>query len=248
MSIGKIVLDDNLLLTYIKGVKNKRYNRLMRKYIHPHITNFRQMSHIMKTIEDLPEYRPILAQMANEYHKDFDLISLASETLFKIILTDDPAKPFPYVHYEDAFVNNRLTFHLSPSDARDNLKTHLQRLCEKAYKITICDNYFANNWLHTQSLFMSVLPRQELLIEYADTLPSTSSVLNSHNITLPFLQSICPHWSVGLTTNAKYLNCHDRYLLIESPTSKIEVMLSSGFSHVWQPNPKEITCIFSEVV
>ncbi|MDY4388101.1 hypothetical protein [Pectobacterium aroidearum] len=248
MSIGKIVLDDNLLLAYLKGDKTRKYKKLMRKYIYPHATNFRQLTNIMKISGDLPELRPLLSQMANDAYSNYDLPSLALETIFKIILTDDSNKRFPYVHYEDAVVNNRLTFHLSPTDDRVNLKSHLQRLCENANKITICDNYFASNWTYTSSLFLSIFPKKTLEIEFAETMPNTSSTLNSDNITPQFASSICAHWSVALTSHIKYQNCHDRYLLIESPDSKIEVMLSSGFSHVWQPKPKEITCVFSEVL
>ncbi|NGH10476.1 hypothetical protein G5643_17435 [Serratia marcescens] len=247
MSLGKIVLDDHLLFIYMKGTKNKKYKKLMNKYIYPHATNFKQISDIMKNIEDLPSFRPVLSQMANESHSKYDLETLASETTFKIILTDDESKRFPFVHYDDAIVNNRLTFHLSPNDNRSNLTNYLQSLCSDAKRITICDNYFAHNWEHTCSLFLSILPRKNLIIEYAETMPGTSTDLNSGSITEAYVHSLCPQWSVGLTTYQKYHNCHDRYLLIESSTSKIEVMISSGFSHIWQPNPKEVTCVFSEI-
>lgn len=247
-SLGKIVLDHSLLLTYLKGVNNKKYKKLMRKYIYPHATNFQQLRHIMDTLEDLPGERALLSQMANEPHSRYDLQTLALHTTFKIILTDDENLEFPFIHIDNAFINNRLTFHLSPTESRNALNTHLRRLCQDAKKIVICDNYFADQWEHTQALFLSILPKKELIIEYAETMPNTGMVPNSRFMTNEYVSGQCVHWSVKQTMNIKYQNCHDRYLLIESPTSIIEVMLSSGFSHIWKQNPKEITCVFSEII
>lgn len=247
MSLGTIVLDDALLYSYLKGDKTKKYNKLMRKYIHPHATNFSQLSRIIDAYGGLTEQRALLSQMANEPHSRDDLLTLALKTTFKIILTDDPQKHFPYVHYENAVVNNRLTFHLSPNENRNELTLHLQRLCQNARKIVICDNYFAHNWEYTKSLFISILPKKPLIIEYADSMPQTGTPHNSRCITSEYITQSWHEWTVGLTTIPKYLNCHDRYLLIESPSTVVEVMFSSGFSHIWQPNPKEITCVFSEI-
>ncbi|WP_227319150.1 hypothetical protein [Cedecea davisae] len=248
MSLGKIVLDHSLLLTYLKGQHTKKYKKLMRKYIHPHVTNFQQLSYIMNTMEDLPKERPLLSQMASEPHSRYDLQTLALDTTFKIILTDDDTQAFPFVHIDDAVVNNKLTFHLSPTESRNELTLLLRRLCQDAKRIVICDNYFADNWEYTKSLFLSILPKKELIIEYAETMPNTTAVLNSMHITDIYISEQWHQWSVKQTLNTKYHNCHDRYLFIESPTSKIEVMISSGFSHIWKPNPKEITCVFSEIV
>lgn len=209
MSLGKIVLDDSLLYAYLKGAKTKKYNKLMRKYIHPHVTNFQQISRVMANIGDLPNERAMLSQMANEPHSHDDLQTLALKTTFKIILTDDISKPFPFVHYENAIVNNRLTFHLAPTQSRSDLTHHLQRLCQNANKVIICDNYFAHNWQHTQSLFLSVLPRKSLLIEYADTMPQTTTTLNSEYITDDYIRQRWHEWSVAQTTYSKYNNCHD---------------------------------------
>lgn len=246
-SLGKLVLDHGLLLTYLKGIKNKKYKKLMKKYIHPYATNFQQVSHIMSKMEELPKDLASLSQMANEPESRYDLQRLALNTTFKIILTDDETQTFPYVHIDNAIVNNKLTFTLSPTESRNELTLHLRRLCQDANKIVICDNYFADGWEYTRSLFLSVLPKKELIIEFADTMPNTGDIKNSDKITSAFISQHWHEWSIQQTTNIKYHNCHDRYLLIESPTSTIEVMISSGFSHIWKPNPKEVTCIFSEV-
>lgn len=251
MSLGKIVLDDDLLYHYLNGQKTKKYKKLMRKYIYPHATNFKQLSRVITAHKDLNkenQYDSLLSQMANEPHYSDDLDVLASKTTFKIILTADEQKSFPFIHYEDYSVNNRLTFNLSPTDSRAVLITYLQKLCGEAKRVVICDNYFAHNWQHTQTLFSSIFPRKQLIIEYADTILQTATTRNSQLITSNYATAIWPGWTVGLTAEAKYSNCHDRYLLIESPSTCIEVMLSSGFSHIWHPKPKEITCVFNEIL
>ncbi|HGY3148951.1 TPA: hypothetical protein ACNVU4_003034 [Morganella morganii] len=248
MSLGKIVLDDDLLYHYLNGQKTKKYKQLMRKYIYPHATNFKQLSRVIDEHKELNQFNGLLSQMANEPHHSDDLDVLASKTTFKIILTADKQKSFPFIHYKDYSVNNRLTFNLSPTDSRVVLTKYLQELCCEAKRVVICDNYFANNWQHTQSLFLSILPRKNLNIEYAETMPQTATIPNSQLITSSYVTKIWQGWTAGLTTDPKYFNCHDRYLLIESPSMCIEVMLSSGFSHIWQPNPKEITCVFNEIL
>ncbi|MCU6236789.1 hypothetical protein KWH75_06865 [Morganella morganii] len=250
MSIGKIVLDDDLLCHYLAGKKTKKYKNLMKKYIFPHATNFKQLSKVItenKELNKQNQFGSLLSQMANESYNNDDLELLASKTTFKIILTTDKEKKFPFIHYENYSVNNRLTFNLSPTDSRTILTKYLQELCCEAKRVVICDNYFASNWVHTESLFLSILPRKNLNIEYAETMPQTSTTLNSQFITPGYVSSVWPGWAVSSTTELKYLNCHDRYLLIESSSGRIEVMLSSGFSHIWHPTPKEITCVFNEI-
>lgn len=121
-------------------------------------------------------------------------------------------------------------------------------LCENASKVTICDNYFAQNWDNTKSLFHSILPKKELIIEYSEVATGITAKSNSSEITPIFAQSIHHEWKVRVSSNPKYTNCHDRYLLIESPEGKVEVLISSGFDHLWKANPKELTCIFREII
>ncbi|MDA5479694.1 hypothetical protein PGS49_03335 [Yersinia intermedia] len=246
--LGKMVLDDSLLVVYENAKQSKKFKLLMRRFSHPYATNWRQWNDATNIGLNIPSHTQTLAQLAQRPEKNDDLVTLASKTTFKIILTEDENKLFPYVYYKSKMVTKSIIFSLSSTDSRQALVTYLQMMCANANKITICDNYFAQNWEVTKALFYQVLPRQELLIEYAEAAAGIDVTRNSENITNDFLHSICKSWSTKLTNLPKYSNCHDRYLLIESQGSKIEVMLSSGFDHIWKINPKEITCIFSEVV
>jgi|GEM_PF-3516202 len=245
----QMVLDTPLLVAYENMDDKNKVKRLHKKLVLPYLTNKKQWVAAKASclkISDA-EYRQYLAGLANRPESDDDLITLASKSLLKIILTEDQNLPLPYVHFKKGMVNNQVTVTLSSSDTRTHLKTYFKMLCSNATKVTICDNYFAENWDNTCSLFHSVLPRKTLTIEFSEIAAGIAAANNSSKINNDFVHSIDPQWSVQITTNPKYTNCHDRYLLIESPEGKIEVMLSSGFDHIWKNNPKELTCVFRDV-
>ncbi|EGI1235442.1 hypothetical protein H6261_004420 [Escherichia coli] len=223
--------------------------RLHKKLVLPYLTNKRQWIEARNLGLKMPEleYRQYLSMLASQPESDDDLVTLASKSLLKIILTENDNLSLPFVHYKKGMVNNQVTVTLSPTDNRIYLKKYLEMLCCNAKKVIICDNYFAQNWENTCSLFHSVLPRKELVIEFSEIAVGVAAVQNGSKINSNFVHCIHPEWSVQITTNPKYTNCHDRYLLIESPEGKIEVMLSSGFDHIWKASPKELTCVFRDV-
>jgi len=245
--LGNIVLDTTLLVEYLNHTGSKKYKKLLRKLSFPYSINKKQWVEAHRLGLNPLTYERILPQLMNEGEKDDDLPDLAMKSALKVILTEDTTKALPYVHYKDGMINNYVTITLGANESRSNLKKYLQILCWNAYKITICDNYFASNWESNQSLFHSVFPREDLVIEFADTPVGLGVVVNSTKITDLFVKSIYAGWSVQLTKQQKYLNCHDRYLLIEMPGHKVEVLLSSGFDHIWKTNPKELTCVFCSV-
>lgn len=245
----QMVLDTPLLIAYENMDDKNKVKRLHKKLVLPYLTNKKQWVEAKNSGLKIPdaEYRQYLAGLANQPESDDDLVTLASKSLLKIILTEDENRPLPYVHYKKGMVNNQLTVTLTPSDDREYLKKYFQMLCSNADKVIICDNYFAQNWDNTCSLFHSILPRKKLTIEFSEIATGITAANNNSKINNDFAHSIHAEWSVKITTNQRYINCHDRYLLIESPEGKIEVMLSSGFDHIWKNNPKELTCVLREV-
>lgn len=246
---GKMVLDTPLLVVYENMEDKTKFKRLQKKLVLPYLTNKSQWIEAKKSGMKIPEteYRQILSQLANRPDKDDDLITLASRTTLKVILTEDIAQGLPYINYRKGMLNNQLTVTLAATESRSNLKEYLKMLCTNANKITLCDNYFAQNWDNTSSLFHSIFPRKKLTIEFAEVAVGVDAKLNSCKITDSFVKGIFQEWSVQTSNNPKYSNCHDRYLLIESPEGKVEVLISSGFDHIWKGNPKEITCVFRDV-
>lgn len=246
---GKMVLDTELLVDYENKVSSKLVGQVHRKLVLPYSINWKQWREAkrigLKMVDS--EYNRILSQLANDKNKNYDLEELASESLLKIILTKNESKKLPYVHYKKGMINKLVTISLAADENRDELKKYLQLLCSDATKVTICDNYFSQNWNDTVSIFYSTLPKKRLIIEYVEVNTCLSVVKNGSKITDTFVKGIHSEWSVQENHDTKYINCHDRYLLIDTPDGKIEVLLSSGFEHIWKNNPKEITCMFREV-
>ncbi|ECE0829946.1 hypothetical protein AC335_10485 [Salmonella enterica subsp. enterica] len=131
-----MVLDTSLLVAYENMDNKDKVRRLHKKLVLPYLTNKRQWVTAKEMGMKIPEaeYRHYLASYANQPECDDDLVTLASKSLLKIILTEDENLPLPYVHYKKGMVNNQVTVTLSPSDNRTHLKTYLQMLCSNAKK------------------------------------------------------------------------------------------------------------------
>ncbi|MCJ8349180.1 hypothetical protein [Moritella sp.] len=247
---GKMVLSDELLVAYENYALeprryNKKYKQLMSKLILPYETNKAQLVRAKVLGLNAACYDRLLPIYAGSITKDYDLPALAATTSLKFILTSDTNVQLPYLNIKSNFTANNLTISLSPAESRADLSKYLEMVSADATKVTICDNYIAQNWSNTRALFLSILPRNNLNIEYVETSQTVNATLNSTKITAAFVKGIHADWTVSPST--LYANSHDRYLRIESPTSKIEIMLSSGFDHIWKHNPKEITCVFREI-
>jgi hypothetical protein len=82
-------------------------------------------------------------------------------------------------------------------------------------------------------------------IEFVETPNSIQVIKNSVKMTQAYVENIYCDWTIKESTS--YQGSHDRYLLIDSPEGKVEIMLSSGFGHIWKPDPKEITCVIRQI-
>lgn len=245
----KMVLSTSLLLAYENvafepSKYQKKYKRLMKLISLPYKTNKKQLIEAKDDGLNQSVFERLMPQLQHQVDRDDSLELLASKTSLKIILTDDENAILPYVYYRSSFIENQITITLSPVESRVNFIKYLQMLCSSATKITICDNYLAQGWDNTNALFRAILPRHTLIIEFVETPDALGVVKNSTKITDAFVKSIFPQWTTS--ESALYGGSHDRYLLIESPQGNIEVMISSGFDHIWKANPKEITCVIRE--
>ncbi|PQJ89892.1 hypothetical protein [Aliivibrio sifiae] len=239
---GRMVLTSSLLILYEMPASNpKKYKRLMKRISLPYKTNKKQWVEAKTLGLNVVDYQRVLSQLANLSDKDDDLERLASKTILKIILTEESNPSLPYVNFKTGMIKNELIINLLATDDRTNLIGYLQMLCSTANTVTICDNYFANNWDNTQRLFTMILPRHKLKIKYVETPENIIGEKNSSKITQTFVSGIYNDWTVEQCE--LYKGSHDRYLKIESPEGTVELMISSGFDHIWKNNPKEITCV-----
>ncbi|KJF97405.1 hypothetical protein [Photobacterium leiognathi] len=246
----KMVLSTSLLIAYENvAFDNRRYQKVYRRLMKiislPYKTNKKQLLEAQSQGLDNSVVNRLLPQMQHLSERDDSLEVLASKTRFKIILTDDEHATLPHVYYRSSFMSNEITIALKSTDSRSDLIKYLQMLCATATRVTICDNYLAQSWDNTQRLFRAVFPRSKLEIHFVETSTNLTSVVkNSTKVTDDFVKSIHNDWTVSEST--LYKDSHDRYLMIETPQGNIEVMISSGFDHIWKASPKEITCIIRE--
>ncbi len=241
-----MVLSTPLLIAYENREKyQKKYKKLMQKLAVPYLTNHKQWIEAEKQGLDVVDFDRIISQMANQNNFNDSIEKLATSSSYKVILTEEENVELPYVNYKDGLIDRTVSISLKPDEDRGELIKYLELMTSNATKVIICDNYLASNWDNTQALFRTVLPRHDLIIEYVETPDDVQATKNSEKITPHFVSSISDKWTVR--KSVEYEGHHDRYLKIFSPDNNIEIMLSSGFDHIWKNNPKELTCVFRQI-
>ncbi|WP_236475005.1 hypothetical protein [Escherichia coli] len=121
----QMVLDTSLLVAYENMDDKNKVKRLHKKLVLPYLTNKRQWIEARNLGLKMPEleYRQYLSMLASQPESDDDLVTLASKSLLKIILTENDNLSLPFVHYKKGMVNNQVTVTLSPTDNRIYLKS-----------------------------------------------------------------------------------------------------------------------------
>lgn len=245
----KMVLSTSLLIAYENMAfeprqHQKKYKRLMKLISLPYKTNKKQLLEAKEQGLNQPVYDRLISPLLHALDRNDSLETLALNTTLKVILTEDEQAQLPYVYYRSSFISNQITVSLSASESRDELVKYLQILCSSATQITICDHYLAHAWDNTQSLFRAIFPKHTLDIQFVETPARLGVVKNSTRVTDHFIKSVCKNWSVSQSN--LYESAHDRYLLVKTPQGNVEIMISSGFDHIWKANPKELTCVIRE--
>ncbi|MGF1793750.1 hypothetical protein L4D21_24455, partial [Photobacterium profundum] len=174
---------------------------------------------------------------------------LALSSIYKIMLTADITKTsFPYVNISTPKIELNYCKTCLATEPRIDLINHLKYLCADANKIILCDNYLINNWNNNKALFDTIFPKKKLDIYYVEVphyfKKTGCQAVRRYSTKAADIKAKCSDWTYQSTS--LYTSRHDRYLLIETATSKIEVILSSGFDYLWRTN-KEITCVFRQI-
>lgn len=254
--MAKVALDDELFIEYFNfkhGVSQQNFlvdllfSFAKTPFLIPPCQFLRCEERLPASAVNGPLKAQLLAQHANLGSQDKSELELAKASKFRQILTADNAKSgYPYLNIRSPKTELNYTVTCKPNQDRDDLRNHLQHLCEDANKVTICDGYFFSGWTNQQmgvtgSVFTHILPNKVLEIEF----PNYGQGKMAKT---PLILDVNDKWTVNPHTNNMYSEStlHDRYFLIETSNSKIEVILSSGFSYLWDTN-KEITCVFREV-
>ncbi|NVP00931.1 hypothetical protein HWA77_11975 [Photobacterium damselae subsp. damselae] len=258
MSLPKVALDDTLFVEYFKFKNNKStdheliyklISNLKMPFAQSNLQALRCINELTESLS-IDEVHSIISPELQTAYISGGLINesleeLSQKTLYKILLTNDESKnEFPYVNISSPCIEINYSKYCSPNDSRTSLLDHIKELCSNATKIVICDNYLPKHWQRTKNLFVDILPKNSLNIEYIEVPPYPN--YTAYSIKKTEIESICSLWVVSENTTNLYQNRHDRYLRIISDTNTIEIILSSGFDYLWRTN-KEITCLFREL-
>lgn len=247
--MGKLVLSDELFVLYQgfhhqdnpnKKVR-KQYDKLLENIALPIKTNATQINRCKERLNE-SRYNELMTTYLSSDNKE-TLEQLAQQTLYKLILTADPDTPdLPYLNINHSLMSKRFGITIEARQSREVLVDYLEQLLLKAKKVTICDNYFADNWENTAKFFR-LLPRCELNITFVESAPNTASQSNSAQFNPENIPDFWHEWTVSSNTDPSLSGRHDRYLIINE---QLEVMLSSGFDYLWNDR-KEISIFLKPI-
>lgn len=229
-----IVLSDDLLKEYYKFKHNDSpdsvtIQNLFNYYKSLHITNVAQLNRI--GIDD----NVLFSQLLQSNLTQQTLLGLCDKTTFKVIL-DKSNSDYPHINISKDKLENNYSSTFYKDESRVKAQEHIKALMKDASSIFIYDIYFEkrNNWEYTKKFFKEIVPRKKLDIYYRgfDLVNKGSEV-----------KKIYKDWKlIKDSSNKKYQDLHDRYLLIDN---KIEIILTSGFNNLFDES-KDFTYIVRE--
>ena len=229
-------------------------------YYKPHLTNIRQLEEVLgpDNVNDV-----LLASLVqSEIPKDASLEQIAELTRYKIIL-DENRSDFPYVKINETD-DIRLLYSgiFKQRMAREKCIQHLKSLCKKATNIIIYDKYLVghkceNDCKILMSNIVSLFDtscRVNLIIPcYCENRRKAEDFhtckewkildkcLRELKLSNPNLR-----YSLPDLEGSVYNNCHDRYMRIYTDNESVEILLSSGFDHLFS-NEKDFTYIIRPI-
>lgn len=239
------VLDDNLLKEFWAFQRGNSYNaavveKLLRLYHPPYLTCNRQLVNCGIDDEDLKQ-----GLMATGYVNQ-TLEELSQETLYKVVLTDQASDPSKgYFNIADSSSNKLGKYYsltAKKNEPRTHLHDYLRKLLGDAKMVEVCDYYFDSKFSLTKELFYH-FPSTKVNVFFSKQETTKSASLNPAN--LSELKTNYSNIVFPRNTKQTYQGLHDRYLLINN---KIEVIITSGIDHLFDPHlTKECTIIVRQV-
>lgn len=237
-----IVLCDDLFKLLFKFKKGQITQRQDLKnvesllcFLKPYLANKRQYDLIQ---EEVPtEMRQqLLASGCSDNMSELELAK--KKTRFKIILTNNnKLTKFPYlcINGSDKIeLNYTGTFKKCP---RLKCIEHIRALCSNAHEIRVYDKYLCSNENFSNGifekflgLFQNIHSEINLIIElphhkrYSEQYTALTSWWKANSIN---------YGNIKLTYPQASDDFHDRYMIIKSSVGNVEVLLSSGFFHLF---------------
>lgn len=198
---------------------------------------------IEKTLHYYKDYPLFTREFLQRYYKDAALLgqilsakctldfnsleNISKATIYKVILTGDKSKSFPYICIKGDIIENNFTASFFKNQSRQKAKLHIKNLLENAQSVFIYDAYLfeKNVWEAFVSLARECFPRTALNVFYART--SKGQGLQAK---LSQIKQINREWKISEDKKHKeFTNLHDRYLIIDD---KIELIFTSGIEYL----------------
>lgn len=242
----QLVLDDAMLILFERfragaGVDDLACSTLfalMGKLKLPYKTNPDQ---IQRCRDKLPEV--FLKEIAPSFFAgdapNESLEDMAMHTLYKIILTDKEAR-LPFVNIFSERFSNDFNIYLKKNEPRDELHEYIKSCLVGSNKIIITDRYLENALDRGYCNLEKMIPDDSIEIVCNEHISENQKFPASAKLRSYMLQ-YCRNKISSKSYN--FDNIHDRYITIEYPNYKYQIICSSGIEYLFC-DQKEITCIF----
>lgn len=239
------VLDDGLLKEFWAFQRGHSYNadvveKILRLYHPPYLTCNRQL--VSCGIDDDSLMQGLMADgWVNQ-----TLEELSQKTLYKVVLTDQASDPSKgYFSIADGGSNKLGKYYsltAKKGEPRTHLHDYLRKLLSDAKTVEVCDYYFDSKFSLTKELFCH-FPSTKVNVFFSKQETTKAASLNPANLSQ--LKTNYSNIAFPRNTKQTYQGLHDRYLLINN---KIEVIITSGIDHLFDPHlTKECTIIVRQV-
>lgn len=234
MSCFSLVLENDILLEYekfkrVRSFDKNKIENLLKYYKPRHLVNQEQIEFLRSQNLELDEDE--LTCIFQNGYANLSLEELASETLYKIILSQEKSN-FPYVNISKDEIENNYTATFKANQLREKAFKHFKSLFKTAKSIFIYDNYLKYESL---SHFINQCANANLKIYLSrknyNRIQSISKTQKKLNIHIDISHQ-----------NYNTRNTHDRYVIVDYENYRLEIILTSGLDHLMNAN-KDFTYI-----
>lgn len=238
----RVVLDDNLYAEYYKfkhpelstkKAKSSILSKILRFAGDDVLTNIRQLDEIDKRgdlkVDKAGNKYSTLAKKSDQMALSVEELAKRSE--YKIVLTKEKGKDFPFVNIDDDEIEMALGGFLMKGATRKKAIAHLKELCSGAKKLTIYDSYLKISDMATLSEILPAAPGVTLVYKKNKKVDQLDQGCREE------LGRLCPNITIEPQDLKDH---HDRYIIIDN---RIEVILTSGVERLREYSDKEISYI-----
>ncbi|QKF65504.1 hypothetical protein [Campylobacter corcagiensis] len=233
-----LVLEDDLLLEYLKFKYNKKHNKyillkILKFYKDGIVLTKNQIELIRKEISEFDLKDEHISSFVRQgYAIDSTIEDLAKQTRLKVILSKDK-NDFPYININGDKIENNFTATFKAEENRNKAKDHLNALLKNANEIMFYDKYINDNFDKFKEFINENIEKtRKKLYCYK---------LEQKNISI--IKGLCKDWTIKSDDPRFEGYRHDRYIIVDG---SIEIILTSGLCYLYDID-KDFTYIIRDL-